>query len=63
MFAFPARLLLASLSISAVAVGAFAEEAAYPGATATDHDDSQLTFAAGGSSDVLARAVAASMSQ
>ena len=58
MFGFPARLLLASLSILAVAVGAFAEEAAYPKRPIT----MIVTFAAGGSSDVLARAVAASMS-
>ena len=58
MFAFPARLLLASLSILVIAVGAFAEEAAYPKRPIT----MIVTFAAGGSSDVLARAVAASMS-
>jgi tripartite-type tricarboxylate transporter receptor subunit TctC len=58
MFAFPARLLLASLSILAIAVGAFAEEAVYPKRPIT----MIVTFAAGGSSDVLARAVAASMS-
>ena len=58
MFAFPARLLLASLSILVIAVGAFAEEAAYPKRPIM----MIVTFAAGGSSDVLARAVAASMS-
>ena len=59
MSAFPVRLLLATLSILAIAVGASAEEGAYPKRPIT----MIVTFAAGGSSDVLARAVAASMSR
>jgi tripartite-type tricarboxylate transporter receptor subunit TctC len=58
MSALPARLLFAALSILAIAFGAFAEEAAYPKRPIT----MIVTFAAGGSSDVLARAVAESMS-
>jgi tripartite-type tricarboxylate transporter receptor subunit TctC len=58
MSTFPARLLVAALSALAFAVGAFAEEAIYPKRPIT----MIVTFAAGGSSDVLARAVAASMS-
>jgi tripartite-type tricarboxylate transporter receptor subunit TctC len=58
MSKFPARLLLATFSILAIAFGALAEEAAYPKRPIT----MIVTFAAGGSSDVLARAVAASMS-
>lgn len=54
----PARLTLAVVSILAIAVGARAEEA-YPARPIS----MVVTFAAGGSSDVLARAVAASMSQ
>lgn len=58
MSVFPARLLLAILSVLAVACGALAEEGAYPTRPVT----MIVTFAAGGSSDVLARAVAESMS-
>lgn len=58
MSAMPVRLLLAALSILAIACGALAEEAAYPVRPVT----MIVTFAAGGSSDVLARAVAQSMS-
>ena len=58
MSVFPARLLLAILSVLAVACGALAEEGAYPKRPVT----MIVTFAAGGSSDVLARAVAESMS-
>jgi tripartite-type tricarboxylate transporter receptor subunit TctC len=54
--AMPARLLLAALSILAIAFGALAE-GAYPLRPIT----MVVTFAAGGSSDVLARAVAESM--
>lgn len=58
MAAFPARLLLAAFSILAIAGGVLAEEAAYPQRPIS----MIVTFAAGGSSDVLARAVADSMS-
>jgi tripartite-type tricarboxylate transporter receptor subunit TctC len=63
MSVFPTRLLLAILSflilsISAIACGALAQEEAYPKRPVT----MVVTFAAGGSSDVLARAVAESMS-
>ena len=58
MSAMPVRLLLGSLSILAIAVAALAEETAYPVRPIT----MIVTFAAGGSSDVLARAVAQSMS-
>jgi tripartite-type tricarboxylate transporter receptor subunit TctC len=63
MSLFPARLLLAILSILilpilAITCGALAEEGAYPRRPIT----MVVTFAAGGSSDVLARAVAQSMS-
>jgi len=57
MSAMPARLVLAIISILAIAVGALAEEA-YPARPIT----MVVTFAAGGSSDVLARAAAESMS-
>ena len=57
MSAMPARLVLAIVSILAIAVGALAEEA-YPARPIT----MVVTFAAGGSSDVLARAAAESMS-
>jgi tripartite-type tricarboxylate transporter receptor subunit TctC len=59
MVAFPARLLLAAFSILAIASGVLAEEAAYPKRPIT----LIVTFAAGGSSDVLARAIADSMSR
>lgn len=59
MSAFRARLLVAALSVLAMAFCAFADEAAYPKRPIT----MIVTFAAGGSSDVLARAVAASMSR
>jgi len=58
MSAFRARVLLAILSVSMIAFGALAEEPAYP----TRPISMIVTFAAGGSSDVLARAVADSMS-
>jgi tripartite-type tricarboxylate transporter receptor subunit TctC len=58
MSAFPVRLLLAILSIVSIACGAFAEDGTYPKRPIT----MIVTFAAGGSSDVLARAVAESMS-
>ncbi len=58
MSAMPVRLLLGSLSILVIAVAALAEETAYPVRPIT----MIVTFAAGGSSDVLARAVAQSMS-
>ena len=57
MSAMPARMVLAIVSILAIAVGALAEEA-YPARPIT----MVVTFAAGGSSDVLARAAAESMS-
>lgn len=57
MSAMPARLVLAIVSILAIAVGALAEEA-YPARPIT----MVVTFAAGGSSDVLARAAAELMS-
>jgi tripartite-type tricarboxylate transporter receptor subunit TctC len=57
MSAMPASLVLAIVSILAVAVGALAEEV-YPARPIT----MVVTFAAGGSSDVLARAAAESMS-
>ena len=57
MSAMPARLVLAIVSNLAIAVGALAEEA-YPARPVT----MVVTFAAGGSSDVLARAAAESMS-
>ena len=57
MSAMPASLVLAIVSILAVAVGALAEEV-YPARPIT----MVVTFAAGGSSDVLARAVAEAMS-
>jgi tripartite-type tricarboxylate transporter receptor subunit TctC len=57
MSAMPARLLLATLSLLAIAAGVLAEQA-YPARPIT----MVVTFAAGGSSDVLARAVAQSMS-
>ncbi len=59
MAAFPARLLLAAFSVLVVAGGVLAEEAAYPKRPIS----MIVTFAAGGSSDVLARAVADSMSR
>jgi tripartite-type tricarboxylate transporter receptor subunit TctC len=59
MAAFPARLLLAAFSVLAVAGGVLAEDAPYPKRPIT----MIVTFAAGGSSDVLARAVADSMSR
>jgi tripartite-type tricarboxylate transporter receptor subunit TctC len=58
MSAFPARVLLAVLAIFTVVFGALAEEATYPSRPIT----MIVTFAAGGSSDVLARAVAQAMS-
>lgn len=58
MSAMPVRLLLGGLSILALAVGALAEESAYPVRPIT----MIVTFAAGGSSDVLARAAARFMS-
>jgi tripartite-type tricarboxylate transporter receptor subunit TctC len=57
MTAMPVRLLLATLSLLAIAFGALAE-GAYPARPIS----MVVTFAAGGSSDVLARAVAESMS-
>lgn len=54
-----ARLLFAMMSFLAIAVGAFAAGAVYPERPIT----MVVTFAAGGSSDVLARAVAAAMSR
>ena len=57
MSAMPASLVLAIVSILAVAVGALAEEV-YPARPIT----MVVTFAAGGSSDVLARAAAEFMS-
>jgi tripartite-type tricarboxylate transporter receptor subunit TctC len=57
MSAMPARLVLAIVSILAIAVGALAEEA-YPARPIT----MVVTFAVGGSSDVLARTAAESMS-
>jgi tripartite-type tricarboxylate transporter receptor subunit TctC len=58
MSVFPARLLLAIMSVLAIACGALAEEGTYPKRPIT----MIVTFAAGGSSDVLARAVAEAMS-
>lgn len=58
MLSMPARLVLSTVSILTIAVGALAE-AAYPARPIT----MVVTFAAGGSSDVLARAAAASMSR
>jgi tripartite-type tricarboxylate transporter receptor subunit TctC len=52
-----ARLLFAMIPFLAIAVGAVAGEAVYPARPIT----MVVTFAAGGSSDVLARAVAAAM--
>jgi tripartite-type tricarboxylate transporter receptor subunit TctC len=57
MSAMPARLVPAIVSILAIAVGALAEEA-YPARPIT----MVVTFAVGGSSDVLARTAAESMS-
>jgi tripartite-type tricarboxylate transporter receptor subunit TctC len=57
MSAMPVRLLLAALSITTSAFGALAEEAIYPVRPIT----MIVTFAVGGSSDVLGRAVAESM--
>src|SRR5271156_160656 len=54
----PAKLVLSVLTIPSLACGAFAQSPAYP-----DRPISMVvTFAAGGSSDVLARAVADAMS-
>ena len=54
----PAKLVLSVLSSLLLALGAFAQSPAYP-----DRPISMVvTFAAGGSSDVLARAVADAMS-
>jgi len=54
----PTKLALSILAIASVACGAFAQSSAYP-----DRPVSMVvTFAAGGSSDVLARAVADAMS-
>lgn len=55
----PARLLLAMMSFLAIACAAVAGEAVYPERPIT----MVVTFAAGGSSDVLARAVAAAMAR
>jgi tripartite-type tricarboxylate transporter receptor subunit TctC len=52
------RLLFATLSLLSVVFGASAEDAVYPDRPVT----MVVTFAAGGSSDVLARAVAAALS-
>jgi tripartite-type tricarboxylate transporter receptor subunit TctC len=55
----PARLLLAMMSFLAIACAAVAGEAVYPERPIT----MVVTFAAGGSSDVLARTVAAAMAR
>jgi tripartite-type tricarboxylate transporter receptor subunit TctC len=55
----PAQLLLAMMSFLAIACAAVAGEAVYPERPIT----MVVTFAAGGSSDVLARAVAAAMAR
>jgi tripartite-type tricarboxylate transporter receptor subunit TctC len=59
MSKFLARLLVAIFSILALSFGALAQDAAYPKRPIS----MIVTFAAGGSSDVLARAVADSMSR
>jgi tripartite-type tricarboxylate transporter receptor subunit TctC len=59
MPATPARLLFLTFAISLYCLGAKAEEPAYPERPIS----MVVTFAAGGSSDVLARAVAESMSR
>ena len=59
MPATPARLLVLTFAISLFCLGAKAEEPAYPERPIS----MVVTFAAGGSSDVLARAVAESMSR